>query len=221
MSALLALGMIPDSAQAQWQPEGVWSCLIYGDSARADERIVLLMTPAGSTYIASRRIERAVWRPVGDWGGRRRSVEFVDPRFGRNYTADLRYPTLGGAWETRTDTGGWWCAGLSVDLSEIGPIRGSANPEFFVPPLVPNTMASPNYPRAAIREAIEGLAVVCFLVSKSGEIQDPRIVQISDEIFELTTLRAINRSSYRSSERATGDRPGCREYTYTLDMIRQ
>jgi protein TonB len=81
-------------------------------------------------------------------------------------------------------------------------------------------MVSPRYPRRAVQEAREGNAVVCFLVDQSGAVQDPVIVEISDDIFAPTTLGAITRSRYRPTASTSMPRPGCRAYTYTLEMIR-
>jgi TonB family protein len=80
-------------------------------------------------------------------------------------------------------------------------------------------MASPSYPRQAIRDAKEGRAVVCFLVDSGGAVRDPEIVELSDQIFRDATMLAIFRSSYRPWGEQGVVRPGCRSYTYELDAI--
>lgn len=213
----------PDAAHVAERvvPVGVWACLLYGDKVRGDERATLVLTSLSATYIAT-QIPGGVtpWRRLGDWETRRGELTFVDARTGRIYSADLERPTLGGTWGSRGREGGWWCARRDEDPVSV-PLDIRTSPrEFHVPALIPDVMASPQYPRRAVQQAREGTAVVCFLVDPSGAVYDPVIVEISDEIFAATTLWAITRSHYRPSASAESPRPGCRSYTYTLEAIR-
>lgn len=189
---------------------------------RDDARVTVLLTSRSTTYIAT-QIAGGVtpWRRLGDWEVKWGELTFVDARAGRIYAADLDLPTLGGTWSAPRRDGGWWCARRGEDpLSLQLDIRASTQ-QFYVAPLIPDLMASPRYPRRAVQEAREGNAVVCFLVDSSGAVRDPVIVEISDEIFAPTTLAAINRSRYRGAAASVpSTRPGCRAYTYTLEMIR-
>lgn len=210
-------------AFALTEPVGVWSCLVFGDEARGDERMSLVLTSLSSTFVSVQGPGGPIaWRRIGDWDRRRREASFVDVLAGRIYTADLDYSTLGGTWSERGADGGWWCARRSADPAAVQLQINGTQPEFYVPPLVPDLMASPRYPRQAIREAREGEAVVCFLVDRAGQVHDPVVVTITDDIFEATTLSAIGRSRYRPTARYEGAfRPGCRSYTYTLDLINE
>ncbi len=80
-------------------------------------------------------------------------------------------------------------------------------------------MATPTFPRQAIREAQEGRVVVCFVVEPSGEIFDPEFVELSHELFRATSLDALRRSRYQSWDPRTdgGARPACRSFIYRLD----
>lgn len=219
LAAVLFASFPAIEAAALSAPEGLWTCIVYGATSRPDGRMTLLLTPAASTHVTSLAVDSTAWRQVGDWVVRRRSLSFLDARLGREYTANLRYATLGGVWESLSEEGGWWCARRPEDpVGAALNVRGSA-PEFLVRPLVPDSMASPRYPLRAIQEAREGEVVVCFLVDPSGMIRDPQVVASTDAIFETTTINAIERSRYRPTPDQPVDRPGCREFTYTLDMI--
>ena len=88
-----------------------------------------------------------------------------------------------------------------------------------MPPLIPQRMATPRYPREAIRNAKQGRAVTCFFVDADGVIIDPQIVELSDEVFRAPTLEALERSRYRSLSDGTVARPGCRSFIYRLDSV--
>ena len=208
-------------AAERLDPVGVWACIVYGDPVRGDERATLALTPHSTTHIAV-QIPGGVtpWRRVGDWETRWRELSIVDARTSRIYTADLDSPTLGGTWSARGRSGGWWCARRDHDPLSVRLDTRAPTQEFSVPPLVPDLMVSPRYPRRAVQQAREGSAVVCFLVDAAGTVLDPVIVEISDEIFAATTLSAIARSRYRPTRAGSVLRPGCRAYTYTLEMIR-
>ncbi|HXA14651.1 MAG TPA: TonB family protein [Opitutaceae bacterium] len=57
----------------------------------------------------------------------------------------------------------------------------------------PQALAQPQpiYPFDARSKELNGQVVVEFLVDKSGQVMNPRVVSSSDPIFEETTLRAI------------------------------
>lgn len=199
------------------EPVGIWSCLVYGDPVRGEERIVMLFTPAGESH-AARQTGSTItaWRRLEDWRARGRRFSVVDPVTRRGYHAELDRPTLGGTWAEGGRSGGWWCARRPEPVAAAIEELARSSPEFFIPPLVPEVMTSPRYPREAIQEAKEGRAIVCFLVDASGVIRDPEILELSDPVFDAPTLRAIERSRYRPSARAAVPRPGCRHYRYEL-----
>ncbi len=212
------LAALSQSALALSSPEGIWNCVIFG--GRADERLSLILLPEAATHLVSQASSQSrVWRRVGDWERRRGEVSFADARAGRVYRADLDFDTLGGTWSGPGGVGGWWCARRPEAVESVVLDSIAAATEFYVPPLVPDSMSSPRYPRSAVRQAIEGDAVVCFVVDPSGQIRDPEIVSLSDEIFSGTVLSAIERSRYRPSSNPALVRPGCRSYEFTLDLI--
>lgn len=201
-------------------PVGVWACLVYGDKVYGDERLLLQLSADGSTRIA-RQSAGGVgqWVSASSWAADRRRLSFADPRGAREFTAELSRDTLGGTWRGPSAEGGWWCTQrLDAAAAESQSPRRSAA-EFFFPPLVAEVMASPRYPRQAIRDAKEGRAVVCFLVDSSGAVLDPEIVELSDEVFRDATMLAIFRSTYRPWGEQGVVRPGCRSYIYELDAI--
>lgn len=202
-------------------PVGVWNCVVYGDTVRGDERVALLLDADGRSFW-SVQIGGSIssWRRLGDWSARGSRFTFVDPRTERGFTADLERSSLGGGWRDGGREGGWWCARRPEPVAAVAGSLRRSSPELFIPPLVPDVMASPRYPLEAIREAKEGRAVVCFVVDPTGAVLDPEILELSDPIFEAPTLRAIERSSYRPSSRAELHRPGCRHYAYELTARR-
>lgn len=88
-----------------------------------------------------------------------------------------------------------------------------------MPPLIPEVMATPWYPRQAIREAKEGHAVICFLVGADGFARDAVFIELSDEIFELPSRGALSRSRYTGWADPNLLRPGCRRFEYHLDQV--
>lgn len=198
-------------------PVGVWNCLVYGDPVRGDFRIALALTADGESFWATQAAgSLSGWARLENWDVRGRAFSFVDPRSRRGYRADLTRNSLGGVWNENGQSGGWWCARRSATVADIADSLSRSSPELFIPPLVPDVMASPSYPLEAIKEAKEGHAVVCFLVDASGAVSDAEILELSDRVFESTTLRAIGRSHYRPSSGVEALRPGCRQFTYEL-----
>ena len=215
---LLGFAPRPGSASLS-DPEGVWSCIAYGEPSR-QSRLSLVLYPDSRAYLADQIVGgMSNWRQLGDWTQRRRELTFVDARSGRIYSADLRYDTLGGTWSSRGRSGGWWCTRRPESIETVEPGLLRATPEFFVSPLVPGVMASPRYPIAAIRQAKEGEAVACFRVEPDGSVHDAEILSITDDIFAATTLSAISRSRYRPAPAGGVDRPGCRVFSYSLELI--
>jgi hypothetical protein len=200
-------------------PVGTWNCLIYGPYG--DQRAFIRLADDGKTYIA--RIldaSRRSWVPLSDWRISRGRISFSDPEPARQFSSDADRPTLGGRWRTSSGAGGWWCASVSDERGTDRAVR-PPSPAALMTELVPAIMASPSYPRQAIREAKEGRAVSCFLISGSGEISHAEVVEHSDEVFRGPTLAAVMQSRYRSWGDDDADlRPACRNFTFELDAIR-
>jgi hypothetical protein len=157
------------------------------------------------------------WSGLTPWVRVDRQLRFSDPRTGRQYTADLRRENLGGLWRTMTTTGGWWCAVSDVEVvPETNDERRAA-----LPPVLPLVTATPRYPIAAIRAAKQGRVVTCFLVDATGDIVEPEIIELSDEVFREPTLVALSRSRYEPRAADSALRPSCRSYTFSLDRLAQ
>lgn len=201
----------------------MWRCVVYGHPTFGDERVVLSFAPDQSARIArSSDGGTPTWSPLSRWQVEGGLMSFADSRTGRQFTADLARATLSGEWRTLSQLGGWWCAasdaedGPGIDiLSTIGEPQREENTKR----LIPFIMATPTFPRQAIRQAKEGRVVVCFVVEPSGEIFDPEFVELSDELFRATSLDALMRSRYQSWDPRTdgGARPACRSFIYRLD----
>ena len=155
------------------------------------------------------------WSALTGWFLDGSQIEFSDPQTGRQFNADLRRATLGGSWRTFANVGGWWCSARDSAATppEIVPARRP------LPPLVPVRTATPSYPVQAIRQARQGYAVTCFFVDSQGFIQQPELIELSDEIFREPILSALRRSRYQGWEDTGTLRPGCRSYTFKLDQI--
>jgi len=203
-------------------PRGAWSCVIYGNPALGDERVLLNFAPDQSTLMASPDdSESRPWSPLAPWQIEENILTFQDSRTGRQFEANLERTTLGGSWKTLTVTGGWWCTqtaenvDLSIFASETDRTRA------VMAPLIPAVMATPRYPRRAIRDALEGRAVICFEVDPNGQVRAPEFIELSDEVFRAPSLDALMTSSYQplTGESQNSPRPACRSFIYRLDQI--
>ena len=199
-------------------PVGTWSCVVYGHPAFGDEHVLMRIAAAGNAAISRKNDggER-LWDPLSSWLVDDDEITFSDSRTGRQFKADLRRPTLGGGWRTVTLVGGWWCTSLD-DAAYAGLLVRPI--EELMPPLVPVRTATPSYPVQAIRDAKQGRAVTCFFVDEDGQIVQPEIIELSDEVFRAPTLAALARSRYLAWDQPIM-RPGCRTYIYRLDTIRE
>ena len=215
-----------EEAGAQLDPidhTGAWTCILYGDPDRGDERALLSFGPDGSTRLARPGQDVSVpWTPLSRWSIENDQLSFSDARSGRHFLAALRRPGLGGEWRTATLYGGWWCtkAGEAVDARLLTEPAGI--PIAMTMPLIPEIMATPDYPRQAIREAKEGRAVICFEVDPRGVVHDPHFIELSDEIFRAPSLDALMRSHYQPWTARPGrstERPACRSFAYSLERI--
>jgi len=222
VAAIVAVGFLlaaqkSNAARGDVDPIGTWSCVVWGHPDFGDESVLFHFAPQGIARLA--RIEAVAvpaWTELTPWIAENREMRLGDPRTGRQYTANLRRDTLGGAWRTLTTTGGWWCAVSDVVVvPDTNEGRAAA-----LPPVLPLVTATPRYPIEAIRTAKQGRVVTCFLVDAAGMIVEPEIIELSDEIFREPTLTALSRSRYepRSSDAM---RPSCRSYMFTLDRLAQ
>ena len=79
----------------------------------------------------------------------------------------------------------------------------------------------PKYPSVALRDRIEGEAMVCFNIDARGRVVRPSIRSSSHRIFEKPAMAAIRRSSF--APLAAGEKPAaaktCRTYRFRLDPI--
>ncbi len=203
-------------------PRGTWSCVLFGNPALGDERVLLSFAPDQSTLMAKPNENAArPWSPLSRWQIEEDLLTFRDSRTGREFEASLSRSTLGGSWKTLTLLGGWWCieAEEGVDLGIFAAQEDESRE--VMAPLIPAVMATPAYPRQAIREATQGRVVICFEVDPDGRVHDPEFVELSNDIFRATSLDALMTSSYRpwrENSRAVS-RPACRSYIFRLDRI--
>jgi len=85
----------------------------------------------------------------------------------------------------------------------------------------PTVTEFPKYPSVALRDRIEGEAMVCFNIDARGRVVRPSIRSSSHRIFEKPAMAAIRRSSF--APLATDEKPAvaktCRTYRFRLDPI--
>lgn len=201
---------------------GTWKCVLYGHPAFGDEQQLLRFLPDGRTELARPSADRArPWAYLSTWNVDKRQVlTFSDPRTGRRFEADLTRATLGGTWKTLSLIGGWWCSRVGKVATDVQSTQlASPDDDALMPPLVPAIMATPVYPSAAIRRGLEGRAVACFFVDADGDVTDPEIIELSDELFRGPTLEALTRSKYRRWTAGTERRPACRSYLFRLEPV--
>ena len=223
LTAYTAVCLAQDDRSADGElidPRGTWNCILYGNPALGDERVLLSFAPDQSTLMAKPSEDEArPWIPLSRWQVEKDLLSFTDSRSGREFQASLRRSTLGGEWRTLNLLGGWWCseARENVDLSLFADEQ-EQSPAMLVP-LVTAVAATPAYPRQAIREAIEGRVVICFEVDSSGEVHNPEFIELSDEIFRAASLDALMSSRYRPWPEPDDAalRPACRSFVYSLE----
>ena len=87
-----------------------------------------------------------------------------------------------------------------------------------IPP-VPIVMATPDYPKKAIRPAIGGMVTACFTVNKRGRVRDVVIVQSSNEVFKKPVLKAARKSSFKPAmdQKKPVETQICRTYRFSLE----
>jgi Gram-negative bacterial TonB protein C-terminal len=198
-------------------PVGTWNCVVYGHPAFGDERVLLHLARDGTVRAAHwKDDEISPWVALTSWQVEDATMTFIDSRSGRAYEADLTLETLGGKWRTPTLLGGWWCSPAELG---VAPTAEKTKSEFVMAPLLPTFTATPVYPIKAIREAKQGRAVSCFLVDADGNVLQPEIVELSDEIFRAPILYALARSRYQPLPGERALRPGCRSFLFRLESL--
>jgi hypothetical protein len=197
-------------------PVGTWNCVVYGHPAFGDERVLLDVARDGSVRAAHERDgEISPWIAFTSWYVEDATMTFIDYQSGRAYQADLTFETLGGKWRTPTLLGGWWCSATQLD---VAPKVEKAKLDVTMP-LLPSFTATPIYPIKAIRGAKQGRAVSCFFVDAEGNVVQPEIVELSDEIFRQPILSALARSRYQPLPGEHELRPGCRSFLFRLESL--
>jgi hypothetical protein len=198
-------------------PVGIWNCVVYGHPAFGDERVLLDVARDGSVRAAHERDgEVSPWVAFTSWYVEDATMTFTDFHSGRGYEADLTFETLGGKWRTPTLLGGWWCSRAQPD---VAPKMEKAKLDVTMPPLMPSFTSTPIYPIKAIREAKQGRAVSCFFVDTDGNVVQPELVELSDEIFRAPILYALARSRYQPLPGDHVLRPGCRTFLFRLESL--
>lgn len=208
----------PAASAEPLDPVGAWSCVLFGHPAFGDEHVMIAFERDHGASLA--RVEdgtRGRWLPLTRWKTSGSSLEFEDFRTGRRFSSDLTRPSLGGVWRTESLVGGWWCRAADGEIGLDEATTEVAESDEVFPPLIPDRMAMPSYPRSAVRAAKEGRVVACFHVDSDGYVLEPEVIEASDEVFEQPTLEALGRSRYRGWSDRRVVRPACRTYLFELD----
>lgn len=183
--------------------------------------MVLNFGADGSTRMAipSEDVQRP-WFPLSRWQLDEDVLTFSDSRTERNFSGNLSRTALGGEWRTDETLGGWWCSEADPATASSLYTNPTGEPTAMTEPLIPEIMASPTYPRQAIRDALEGRVVICFEVNPLGRVRDPQFVELSDEIFRAPSLDALMQAQYQGwSDDPDGPaRPACRSFVYSLEQ---
>lgn len=105
----------------------------------------------------------------------------------------------------------------TTNVEDQPPTDGVDKLPLDAPP-IPIKVATPQYPRDAIRRELNGRTVACFKVDAKGRIRNPQIVQASDKLFTRATLKAVKQSTFKPARRGN-DRVAadyCRSYRFDL-----
>ena len=112
------------SAQSQFvevddgiiDPRGAWSCVLYGNPAIGDERVLLNFAPDQSTLMARPDdSESRPWSPLSPWQIEDNLLTFRDSRTGRQFDANLELAL------SMTDVCDDLCRCNGVTVSRGGP----------------------------------------------------------------------------------------------------
>ncbi len=106
----------------------------------------------------------------------------------------------------------------SANVEDQPPTEGIDELPLDAPP-IPIKVATPKYPRDAIRRELNGRTVACFKIDARGRIRNAQVVQTSDKLFTRATLAAIKRSTFRPARRGneTVAASYCRSYRFDLN----
>ncbi|HEX5419598.1 MAG TPA: energy transducer TonB [Gammaproteobacteria bacterium] len=242
VGGVLFWGSCAAGRPARLDPAGLWSCLLYQHLSFDNERMYLRIGAGGSAGIARLAQAKAgLWIDLPGWHTSGGQFELSDPTMNRELAADLGQASLGGVWRSPSRNGRWWCVRLKPSSTASGaassatssaassapasaasgaPSGARARPPAaagLTRPAVPILTAAPRYPIEAVREAKEGAAVSCFAVDSDGDIVDPQVVELSDEIFREPALKALSASRYRGWDDADLVIPACRSFLFKLE----
>lgn len=102
--------------------------------------------------------------------------------------------------------------------SEIAKLRNLTRIDEIPSNRTPRITVSPEYPKRARRDRIEGEAVVCFTIDADGKIHKARVQESTDRMFHRAALKAIRRSRFEpAGPHQVQVTKACRIYRFLLE----
>ncbi len=90
---------------------------------------------------------------------------------------------------------------VKLEKINVAGLNTLTVPRVDIKGVLPQTLVTPTYPRKAIDRGIEGLVIVQFNISESGNVEQPRIIHSQpNKIFDRAVMKALKKSQYRPME---------------------
>ena len=216
-AALWGQGAVAQNVESIF-PAGVWSCLVIAPRGVTEESLLYRFEAGAPVAVASDLGgEEPMWRKLTIPRIDGYTVFFQEPGADRRFEGRFDGDSITGLWRSTGAVGEWWCA--PVDAPELKGERAANAEKARFPFPKATRLATPRYPREAIRGALEGRVVTCFKVDASGRIFDPVVLEQSDPIFREPTLVALSQSNFAPWPDGADEppRPACRTYTFRLE----
>ncbi|MEM8982382.1 MAG: TonB family protein [Pseudomonadota bacterium] len=83
----------------------------------------------------------------------------------------------------------------------------------------PTLIISPEYPKRAFRDRIEGEVEVCFRILSNGRVYRPYVSRSTHRVFNRSALRAIKSSTFEPESLDTAFDKACRRYQFRLKPL--
>ncbi|MEM1260794.1 MAG: TonB family protein [Pseudomonadota bacterium] len=106
-----------------------------------------------------------------------------------------------------------------VTTAVLSAAVATAAPNGLPTPPKPTVITSPEYPKRAFRDRIEGDVEVCFRILANGRVYRPYVSSSTHRIFNRSAIRAIKSSTFEPESVKTAFDKACRKYQFRLKPV--